>query len=99
MALKCWYACHIVVPVAMRQILNDGKPRRIKSARSYGFVLEKDTTKFGAYEKGGIVTEVKQPKVLQFKPLKEALKDSGEFPFSDTRSLIAFHCYTWHFMF
>lgn len=64
--------------------LNDGKPRRIKSAKYYGFVLEEDTTNFGAYEKGGIVTEMKQPKMLQFKSLKEALKDPGEFLFSDT---------------
>lgn len=64
--------------------LNDGKPRRIKNARSYGFVLEEDTTNFGVYEKGGIVTEVKQSKVLHFKPLKEAIKDPGEFLVSDT---------------
>lgn len=64
--------------------LNDGKPRRIKNVRSYGFVLEEDTTNFGAYEKGGIVTEVKQSKMLHFKPLKEALKDPGEFLLSDT---------------
>eukprot|EP01018_Ginkgo_biloba_P004737 Gb_01549 [translate_table: standard] len=63
--------------------LNDGKPRRIKSARPYSFILEEDTTKFGAYEKGGIVTEVKPPKVLHFKRLKEALKDPGEFLLSD----------------
>ncbi|KAK9127356.1 hypothetical protein Syun_016153 [Stephania yunnanensis] len=32
---------------------------------------------------GGIVTQVKQPKVLQFKPLKEALGDPGDFLLSD----------------
>ncbi|KAH9309303.1 hypothetical protein KI387_037214, partial [Taxus chinensis] len=63
--------------------LNDGKPRKIRSSKPYGFVLEEDTTKFGTYEKGGIVTEVLQPKVLNFKPLKEALKDPGEFLLSD----------------
>ncbi|XVE79845.1 hypothetical protein DITRI_Ditri14bG0089500 [Diplodiscus trichospermus] len=63
--------------------LNDGKPRKIKSARPYSFTLEEDTTKFGTYVKGGIVTQVKQPKVLNFKPLREALKDPGDFLLSD----------------
>ncbi|XP_045831132.1 ubiquitin-activating enzyme E1 1-like [Trifolium pratense] len=63
--------------------LNDGKPRKIKNARAYSFTLEEDTTNYGAYEKGGIVTQVKQPKVLNFKPLREALSDPGEFLLSD----------------
>ncbi|KAJ4907398.1 Ubiquitin-activating enzyme E1 1 [Raphanus sativus] len=63
--------------------LNDGKPRKIKSARPYSFTLEEDTTGYGTYVKGGIVTQVKQPKLLNFKPLREALKDPGDFLFSD----------------
>ncbi|XP_076942196.1 ubiquitin-activating enzyme E1 1-like isoform X2 [Bidens hawaiensis] len=63
--------------------LNDGKPRKVKSCRPYSFFLEEDTTKFGTYVKGGIVTQVKQPKVLNFKPLKEALGSPGEFLLSD----------------
>ncbi|XP_068667888.1 ubiquitin-activating enzyme E1 1-like isoform X2 [Aristolochia californica] len=63
--------------------LNDGKPRKVKNGRAYSFTLEEDTTNFGFYEKCGIVTEVKQPKVLKFKPLKEALKDPGDFLLSD----------------
>lgn len=63
--------------------LNDGKPRKIKNARPYSFTVEEDTTNFGTYEKGGIVTQVKQPKVLNFKPLKEALRDPGDFLLSD----------------
>lgn len=63
--------------------LNDGKPRKVKNARPYSFSLEEDTTNYGAYEKGGIVTQVKQPKVLNFKPLREALKDPGDFLLSD----------------
>ncbi|KAL7001170.1 E1 ubiquitin-activating protein, partial [Sarracenia purpurea var. burkii] len=55
--------------------LNDGKPRKIKNARPYSFTLDEDTSNFGTYEKGGIVTLVKQPKLLNFKPLREALKD------------------------
>lgn len=63
--------------------LNDGKPRKIKTARAYSFTLDEDTTSFRPYEKGGIVTQVKQPKVVNFKPLREALKDPGEFLLSD----------------
>lgn len=63
--------------------LNDGKPRKIINARPYSITLEEDTTNFGAYERGGIVTQVKQPKTLNFKPLREALKDPGDFLLSD----------------
>ncbi|CAH9073316.1 unnamed protein product [Cuscuta europaea] len=63
--------------------LNDGKPRKILSSRPYSFTLDEDSTNFGAYERGGIVTQVKQPKVLNFKPLREALKDPGDFLLSD----------------
>lgn len=55
--------------------LSDGKPRKIKNARVYSFALEGDTTNFGIYERGGMVTRVKQPKVLNSKPRKETLKD------------------------
>ena len=63
--------------------LNDGKPRKIKSARPYSFTLEEDTTSYGTYIRGGIVTQVKPPKVLKFKTLKEAIKEPGEFLMSD----------------
>ncbi|GMJ08897.1 ubiquitin activating enzyme 2, ARABIDOPSIS THALIANA UBIQUITIN ACTIVATING ENZYME 2 [Hibiscus trionum] len=63
--------------------LNDGKPRKIKSAKPYSFTLEEDTTNFGMYIKGGIVTQVKQPKVLNFKPLRDALRDPGDYLLSD----------------
>ncbi|KAJ4704364.1 Ubiquitin activating enzyme E1 [Melia azedarach] len=63
--------------------LNDGKPRKVKNARPYSFSIEEDTTNYSAYEKGGIVTQVKQPKLLNFKPLREALKDPGDFLLSD----------------
>lgn len=63
--------------------LSDGKPRKIKCARPYSFSLEEDTTNYGVYQKGGIVTQVKQSKVLHFKPLREALSDPGDFLLSD----------------
>ncbi|KAL6534408.1 E1 ubiquitin-activating protein [Orobanche hederae] len=63
--------------------LNDGKPRKIKAARPYSFTIDEDTTNFAAYERGGIVTQVKEPKVLNFKPLRQAIKDPGDFLLSD----------------
>lgn len=63
--------------------LNDGKPRKISSARPYSFTLDEDTTNFGRYERGGIVTQVKQPKILNFKTLREAITDPGDFLLSD----------------
>ncbi|KAF9593372.1 hypothetical protein IFM89_022071 [Coptis chinensis] len=63
--------------------LNDGKPRKVKNARPYSFSFDEDTTNYGLYERGGIVTQVKQPKVLNFKSLREALKDPGDFLLSD----------------
>ncbi|KAG0452443.1 hypothetical protein HPP92_025107 [Vanilla planifolia] len=63
--------------------LNDGKPRKVKNARPYSFTLEEDTTHFGRYEKGGIVTQVKLPKLLHFKPLSVALREPGDYLLSD----------------
>ncbi|KAL3334041.1 hypothetical protein AABB24_030682 [Solanum stoloniferum] len=63
--------------------LNDGKPRKISSARPYSFTLDEDTTNFGPYERGGIVTQVKPPKILNFKTLREAIMDPGDFLLSD----------------
>ncbi|XP_019234013.1 PREDICTED: ubiquitin-activating enzyme E1 1-like isoform X2 [Nicotiana attenuata] len=63
--------------------LNDGKPRKIRSARPYSFTLDEDTTNFGPYERGGIVTQMKQPKLLKFKTLREAIRDPGDFLLSD----------------
>ncbi|KAJ7950026.1 Ubiquitin activating enzyme E1 [Quillaja saponaria] len=57
--------------------LNDGKPRKIKNTRPCSFNIDEDTTNYDAYERGGIVTQVKQPKVLNFKPLREALQAPG----------------------
>ncbi|KAK9750648.1 hypothetical protein RND81_02G210800 [Saponaria officinalis] len=63
--------------------LNDGKPRKIKNARPYSFTLQEDTRNYGVYQKGGIATQMKQPKVLHFKPLRDALRHPGEFLRSD----------------
>lgn len=63
--------------------LNNSKPRKVINAKPYSFSIEEDTTNYGAYKKGGIVTQLKQPKVLKFKRLEEAIKDPGEFLLSD----------------
>lgn len=63
--------------------LNDGKPRKVKNVKAHSFHLEEDTSKFGPYEGGGIVTQVKPPKVLEFKSFQESLKSPGEFLLSD----------------
>jgi ubiquitin-activating enzyme E1 len=65
--------------------LNDGKPRRITNVKpkAHSFELMEDTTKFHEYVKGGIVTQHKEQKVLQFKPLEQALQEPGEFLLSD----------------
>ncbi|DBA88021.1 TPA: hypothetical protein ACH3X1_005003 [Trebouxia sp. C0004] len=65
--------------------LNDKKPRRIKNVKvqAHTFELEEDTTSYGDYVKGGIVTEHKEHKTLDFKPLAQALDDPGEFLLSD----------------
>ena len=63
--------------------LNNGRPRTVKNCSRYSFFLEEDTTPFGVHEKGGIVTQVKQPKLLNFKSLEEALQNPGEFLLSD----------------
>ncbi|CAI0474824.1 unnamed protein product [Linum tenue] len=63
--------------------LNDGKPRKVKNARPYSFNIEEDTTNYSTHIKGGIVTQVKQPKVLSFKTLRDAIKQPGDFLLSD----------------
>uniref|UniRef100_A0A0E0APM4 E1 ubiquitin-activating enzyme n=1 Tax=Oryza glumipatula TaxID=40148 RepID=A0A0E0APM4_9ORYZ len=63
--------------------LNDGKPRKVKNARPFSFCIEEDTTKYDMYIKGGIVTQIKEPKILRFKSLRDAMRDPGDFLLSD----------------
>ncbi|XP_062189281.1 ubiquitin-activating enzyme E1 3 isoform X2 [Phragmites australis] len=63
--------------------LNDGKPRKVKNARPFSFSIDEDTSSYGIYTKGGIVTQVKEPKVLRFKALRDAMRDPGDFLLSD----------------
>ncbi|XP_038220786.1 ubiquitin-like modifier-activating enzyme 1 [Zerene cesonia] len=61
--------------------LNGCEPRKIKVLGPYTFSIG-DTTNFSKYFRGGIVTQVKMPKKLNFKPLSESLKEP-EFLITD----------------
>ena len=63
--------------------LNSMAPVKVLSAKAHSLELEVDSTAFGAYVKGGIVTQVKQPKTLHFKSLAESVDAPGEFLVSD----------------
>lgn len=52
--------------------LNTLGPVTIQERGSYSFSIG-DTSNFSKYERGGIVTEVKQPRTIHFKPLSETL--------------------------
>ncbi|XP_067854572.1 ubiquitin-like modifier-activating enzyme 1 [Heptranchias perlo] len=54
--------------------LNNHKPVEIQVNDPHSFSIC-DTSSFGDYKKGGIVTEAKMPQKLTFKPLREALKE------------------------
>jgi len=45
--------------------------------------VEQDTRGFGQYDKGGLVTQVKEKKTLNFRQLSKALAEPGDFPMSD----------------
>ncbi|KAJ3054414.1 SPS-sensor component ptr3 [Rhizophlyctis rosea] len=61
--------------------LNNIEPRKVKVLGPYTFSIG-DTSAFGVYKTGGIFTQVKQPKTLAFKTLKERLTDP-EFLIAD----------------
>merc|ERR1711977_110972 len=67
--------------------LNDGKPRRVKNVKAYSFELEEDTTNFKKYDSGGLVTKVKEPKTINFKPLDECIAEPGDFLLCDFAKL------------
>lgn len=63
--------------------MNTIGPVKVLSAKPHSLEIEVDSTGFGAYVKGGIVTQVKQPKTLRFKSLSESMDSPGEFLMSD----------------
>ncbi|XP_047102553.1 ubiquitin-like modifier-activating enzyme 1 [Schistocerca piceifrons] len=61
--------------------LNTCEPRKIRVLGPYTFSIG-DTSNFSDYIHGGIVTQVKMPKTVNFKPLNQSLK-SPEFVVTD----------------
>lgn len=61
--------------------LNNCEPKQIRVLGPYTFSVG-DTSTYSDYIRGGIVTQVKMPKVINFKPLSAALKDP-EFVITD----------------
>lgn len=53
--------------------LNGCEPRKVTVKGPYTFTIG-DTSSLGTYKRGGIFTQVKMPKKIQFKPLAESLK-------------------------
>uniref|UniRef100_A0A3Q3XCH3 E1 ubiquitin-activating enzyme n=1 Tax=Mola mola TaxID=94237 RepID=A0A3Q3XCH3_MOLML len=62
--------------------LNSLGPVEMKVHGPYSFSIG-DTSAFSQYERGGIVTEVKQPLKMNFKPLSKALPDHQLLKMSD----------------
>eukprot|EP00736_Rhodelphis_marinus_P003571 Rmarinus@m.19049 len=60
----------------------NGKQFQIKVTGPYSFKIG-DVSSLGSYSRGGIVTEVKVPKEIEFKSLSAAIREPGEFLFSD----------------
>uniref|UniRef100_A0A7S3UZM0 E1 ubiquitin-activating enzyme n=1 Tax=Aplanochytrium stocchinoi TaxID=215587 RepID=A0A7S3UZM0_9STRA len=62
--------------------LNGCEPMKVKVKGPFAFTIE-DTSKFGPYEIGGYVHQVKQPKTLNFDSLSASIKQPGEFLLTD----------------
>jgi ubiquitin-activating enzyme E1 len=54
------------------EALNGCEPRKVSVKGPYTFTIG-DTTSAGTYKKGGIFTQVKMPKKIQFKSLKDSI--------------------------
>ncbi|XP_068718241.1 ubiquitin-like modifier-activating enzyme 1 [Montipora capricornis] len=61
--------------------LNQCEPRKIKVIGPYTFSIG-DTSGFSEYDRGGIVTQVKMPKIVKFKSFRDSLT-SPEFVLTD----------------
>ncbi|KAF2102838.1 ubiquitin-activating enzyme E1 [Rhizodiscina lignyota] len=56
------------------EALNDGTPRKITVKGPYTFSIG-DVSGLGTYKRGGLYTQVKMPKILDFEPLSQQLKN------------------------
>ncbi|KZT19301.1 ubiquitin activating enzyme [Neolentinus lepideus HHB14362 ss-1] len=52
--------------------LNGCEPRKVSVKGPYTFTIG-DTSNFGEYKRGGIFTQIKMPKIIEFKSLRESL--------------------------
>ncbi|KAE9964230.1 E1 ubiquitin-activating protein [Venturia inaequalis] len=56
--------------------INDAAPMKISVKGPYTFSIGEAVSKFkGNYERGGMYTQVKMPKIIDFKPLSEQIKN------------------------
>lgn len=55
--------------------------------QAHSFEVDVDSSGFSAYISGGIVTQVKESKVLSFQSLADAVKEPGEFLLTDFAKL------------
>ncbi|CAG8616484.1 11157_t:CDS:10, partial [Paraglomus occultum] len=62
--------------------LNECEPKKVKVLGPYTFSIGVDTSNFGDYIDGGVFTEVKMPKRIDFKSLRESL-ENPEYLISD----------------
>lgn len=53
--------------------LNDGTPHKIKTLGPYTFSIG-DVSAFGSYKRGGLYTQVKMPKIMDFETFSQQLK-------------------------
>ena len=51
--------------------------------QAHSFEVEADTRRLEQYQRGGLVTQSKEPKTLHFQTLAQALKNPGDFLISD----------------
>ncbi|CDO71302.1 hypothetical protein BN946_scf184908.g59 [Trametes cinnabarina] len=58
--------------------LNGCEPRKVTVKGPYTFSIG-DTSNFSEYKSGGVFTQVKMPKIIQFKSLRESLKEPEFF--------------------
>jgi ubiquitin-activating enzyme E1 len=57
----------------------NGREFRVAVKDPYSFEIDCDTSSLGAYERGGHVTEVKEPITLKFAPFAQSLANPGAF--------------------
>lgn len=62
--------------VGMDRLNTDG-PFKVTNCRAHSFNIDADTTTWGTYQRGGIAVQVKQPQIMAFRTLEQALVEPG----------------------